>query len=278
VRRRPASRAQPSAPNDEQRSRARRPREREQIAVALTLASVAGSVDAIGYLTLARLFTAHMSGNTARLGVDLGRGHFASALPLAGAVALFVAGIAGGTALAEVTARRRVRSVAAVVLALQALLLGGFLVYAEVAFDGHALPRRAGADFYLTSALAVLSMGVQLSVLQQVAGQTVRTTYVSGILTGFAQQAVNWLFWIRDGNTRDDRHSYLSHVLGLGGRSEARVRTLLLASVWCGYVTGAVVGSATDDHWGAWALALPLALLAAGIVVDLRRPIHLPGR
>ena len=38
------------------------------------LAGVGGYVDAVGFLTLAGLFVAHMSGNTIRLGVFVGDG------------------------------------------------------------------------------------------------------------------------------------------------------------------------------------------------------------
>lgn len=252
-------------------------RDRGKVSLALALAAVAGSVDAIGYLALARLFTAHMSGNSARLGVDLGRGQLGPALPLAAAVGLFVAGIATGTALAEFAARRRIESVAAVVLGLQVALLGGFLAYVKLALPAGHVAVRAGADFYVPAALAILSMGVQLTVLQHVAGGTVRTTFVSGVLTGFAQEVVNWLFWLRDGAERDERHSYLARVLNLGGRARAQSRALLLGSVWCAYAAGATVGSVTNIHWGAWALALPLAVLVAGIVVDLLRPFHDPA-
>ncbi len=43
-------------------------------ALALVLASVAGGVDAIGWLTLDHLFTAHMSGNTVNMTVHVALG------------------------------------------------------------------------------------------------------------------------------------------------------------------------------------------------------------
>src|ERR1035441_8151505 len=42
--------------------------------VAITLAAIAGWVDAVGFLVLFGLFTAHLRGNTARLGVELRAG------------------------------------------------------------------------------------------------------------------------------------------------------------------------------------------------------------
>jgi uncharacterized membrane protein YoaK (UPF0700 family) len=40
------------------------------------LALSAGCVDAVGFLVLFRMFTAHLSGDTTKLAVDLGSGHF----------------------------------------------------------------------------------------------------------------------------------------------------------------------------------------------------------
>ena len=82
------------------------------------MAAAAGAVDAIGVLVLGGLFTAHMSGNTARLGLRLGRGLVELAVPIAVAVAAFVASIAAASLLGE-AATRRARSPAPPLLALE---------------------------------------------------------------------------------------------------------------------------------------------------------------
>ena len=81
--------------------------EEEQRALAVALAWVAGYVDAVGYILLFGLFTAHMSGNTVRLGVDLGRGDASEALARAVPIGVFVIGVALGTLLVELAARDR---------------------------------------------------------------------------------------------------------------------------------------------------------------------------
>jgi uncharacterized membrane protein YoaK (UPF0700 family) len=52
--------------------------------LAFPLAGVGGFVDAVGFLTLAGLFVAHMSGNTIRLGVFVGEGDWSLAVKQAG--------------------------------------------------------------------------------------------------------------------------------------------------------------------------------------------------
>ena len=58
-------------------------------AAAPALAAVAGFVDVVSYISL-NVFTAHMSGNSARLGVYLSRGAYHDVLVAAFAVGVFV--------------------------------------------------------------------------------------------------------------------------------------------------------------------------------------------
>jgi uncharacterized membrane protein YoaK (UPF0700 family) len=250
---------------------------RERMWIALVLASVAGFIDAVGYIMLNGLFTAHMSGNTARLGVLLGHGEalawpFPAALPLAAAISLFVFGIATGTVINELAARRGVRSIAAMVLGLQAVLLTIFMLYGAAAV-GHTPSVHSARGFYVLSALAIVSIGLQACALRQVAGRSVRTTYISGVLTNLAQELVNYLFWLRDGEDRTVG-SYLGDVLGLGSRRESGQRALLLGGISVSYLFGAVLGAWAEERLGPWALALPILALAITAIADLRRPVH----
>jgi uncharacterized membrane protein YoaK (UPF0700 family) len=245
------------------------------VLVAFVLATVAGSVDAVGYVTLHGLFVAHMSGNSVRFGVLAGRGALSAAAPAGVAVVLFVGGVAIGTVGAELSARRRIRSIAAVVLSLQAALIATFMLYGRTLLSGDRVVGRTLSGFYLLAALAVVSMGMQTAALRQLAGRTISTTYVTGVLTALTQEATNYAFWLRDGRERDERRSFLSCVLGLGSRRDSRNRALLLAGVWLCYLGGATGGSILDEKIELWSLTVPLALLLVVVLGDLLRPLEL---
>ena len=243
---------------------------RQLALVAPALAGVAGFVDAVGFITLRGLFVAHMSGNSVKFGVSAGRGNLSAAAPAGVAVVLFVAGVALGTVAAELAARRRIRAVAAAVLAIQTALIATFMIYGRTVVVGHQVSGPSLSGFYVLSALGVLSMGIQTAALRQLGGRTISTTYVTGVLTSLTQEATNYLFWLRDRGVRDERHSFLSRVLGLGSRDDSRARFALLGGVFLAYVAGGVAGSFSDARIELWSLLVPIAILVAVIAVDLR--------
>jgi uncharacterized membrane protein YoaK (UPF0700 family) len=239
------------------------------------LAGVAGFVDAVGFITLRGLFVAHMSGNSIKFGVRAGRGELSAAAPAGVAVVLFVCGVAIGTVAAEVATRRRVGPVAATVLTIQAGLIAAFMLYGRTVISGRQVVDHSLAGFYVLSGLGVLSMGMQTAALRQLGGRTISTTYVTGVLTSLTQEATNYIFWLRDGASRDERQSFLSRVLELGSRRESRTRIILLGAVLVGYTGGGVFGSFCDGQIELWSLLVPLAALLAVIAIDLRRPLEL---
>jgi uncharacterized membrane protein YoaK (UPF0700 family) len=230
-------------------------RVREKAWVALTLAAVGGFVDAVGYITLLGVFVAHMSGNSAAMGAHLGQGKTVAALARAAPIPLFVLGAAGGAVLIEVLARRGVRSTAAVVLSLEALLLLAVMLFGDAELSHGVVAGQRGWTFYVVIVLAATAMGLQTSALRRLAGQTVRTTFVTGMLTHLGEEAAKFALPA----TRPSA-------------SSGRLRLLIL--VWLCYAAGAVFGGWAHDQWALHALIAPLVALVVVVGVDLVRPIH----
>ncbi|HET8527807.1 MAG TPA: YoaK family protein [Gaiellaceae bacterium] len=202
--------------------------------IALLLAAVAGFVDAVGYLTLHHLFTAHMTGNASKLGVALAHGRLGDALPLVLAPVFFVCGIAGGTLLVDRRARRRL-------FAVQAALIAAYMAYGSTVVHGETGPGHARVGFYVLAALATVALGLQTAALTEIGGTTVRTTYVSGTLTNLTMTAVR----------------------RLSGRDTKPHRLRLLFGVWLAYVVFATAGAFTLRELSVWCLAFPTAALLA---------------
>jgi uncharacterized membrane protein YoaK (UPF0700 family) len=231
-----------------------------QDAPAFALAWAAGGVDAIGFLTLFHLFTAHMSGNSAAMGAYLGHGELGMGLWRAFPIPIFVLGVAIGAAISEAGLRRKTRHALLPTLGLECALLLGFLFWGRLLLQHGALRAPVGWRYYALAALPALAMGVQNAVLPRVGTTTVRTTYVSGMLTDFAEKSVEMFFWLRDRTRGRFRSRFVLAVrAALHHRTAGKV--VLYGGIWVAYVIGAILGSAAQGGWGLWALLLPLSCL-----------------
>lgn len=232
-------------------------------AVAFPLAGVGGYVDAVGFLTLAGLFVAHMSGNTVRLGVFVGDGHWSLAAQRLVPIVVFALGVAGGIALGEALRRRSAPAPLARMLSVEAALLLAFMLVGRAVLDGASA---AGGtwDYYLLAVAAVLSMGWQNAALRRVAGVPVHTTFVTGMLVHIAEETVNGCYARRDARR-------LGAVEGNRVAQVAFRRVRLHGGVWLSYLAGGVLGALLALRWELWALAFPLAGLVVLIGLDVTR-------
>jgi uncharacterized membrane protein YoaK (UPF0700 family) len=232
------------------------------------LAWVGGFVDAVGFLALFHLFTAHMSGNSVWLGTYLGVGNWRLGLHHLFPIPLFVVGVAIGTAAVELARRRSMRAPFVPALLLEAVLLAAFMVCGSAFIVGDSVRTETVWGFYVLAALPALAMGVQNATLRRVAGQTLHTTYITGVLNGLAEESVHVLFWLRE----------QTHAAGLRAALRAMpARPDLRAAVasallWLAYVVGAVSGGFAKHRWQLYALALPLGLLAVVTAIEITRP------
>jgi uncharacterized membrane protein YoaK (UPF0700 family) len=208
-------------------------------ALALLLAAIAGFTDVVGYLTLHQVFTAHMTGNTSKLGIALGTANGRAAPPLGAAVALFAIGVGTGTLACD--RGRRWHALLA-----QAVLLAAFTVVAVSAVRHGSVPDHTLEGFYVLLALATVALGVQTAALTHIDATTVRTSYISGILTDLAQTVARRL---------------------VGRRSENAQPALWAALCAC-YLGGAALAGRGMASAGPWCLAGPVALLVWAAAVD----------
>lgn len=241
----------------------------EKALLAVVLAAVAGFVDVVGYLALFGIFTAHMSGNSAAFGAAVGRGIVAEVALRGLPILFFVVGVAVAGGVIEFLARAGVRSPTAVALSAEVVCLVGLMAYSGLGVSGG--PQRGTVPFFVLVALAVGAMAIQTATLRRVGGRTVRTTYVTGMLTRLAEGIVNYAFL-----RLDVRQGRIGPADGRLRLRSARTRIALLAGVWGCYAGGGILGAVLDGRWRLQALAVPVAVLVVVILVDVTRPIRPP--
>lgn len=111
-------------------------------------------------------------------------------------------------------------------------------------------------------AAVALAMGVQNSTLRRVGRTGVRTTYVSGMLTDFAEEGAAYGLWLRD-RTRGRGWCRLRRALRVSPRRGTVRKMGLFGGIWLSYAAGAALGSLAQGRWHWGALLLPLLGLAA---------------
>jgi uncharacterized membrane protein YoaK (UPF0700 family) len=227
------------------------------------LAWVAGYVDAVGFLTLAGLFVAHMSGNTVRLGVFVGDGDWSFAAQRLVPIVFFTLGVVGGIAFVEAL-HRRSKPAPARVLSIEGALLLVFMLVGRAVLDGRGAP--AGSwDYYLLAIVVVVAMALQNVALRRVAGLPIHTTFVTGMLTYVGEELVHGWY-----ARRDLRRAGTAPNPDDAARVAFR-RARFHGGVWFSYLAGGVLGAFIALHWDLWSLTLPLAALAALITMDFAR-------
>lgn len=138
--------------------------------LAVSLAALAGFVDAVGFVAAGGYFVSFMSGNTTRLGVDLATDLPAATLPL-GLIACFTFGAFIGALAAESRPQRR----KTVTLGIAA----GLLVIANL------LHVFTGGLWFL--GVCAMAMGALNNAFSREGEVQIGVTYLTGALVRFAQ-------------------------------------------------------------------------------------------
>jgi uncharacterized membrane protein YoaK (UPF0700 family) len=204
------------------------------------LATIAGSTDAIGFLGLGGLFTAHITGNLVVLSAyALDREHAPLAVILSVPVFMLV------VVLARVlTVALEIFHVPSLqpLLVLQSLLLAGFLALRVTAGARVDLDPSTAvlAGMFGVAAMAVQNALVEIS-LKGIAATAVMTTNVTRFTLDLAETLVG-----RDAGRRRKARSAVGHI-------------------WpqiMGFVVGCGIGAASEVAFGVWSAVVPVTLAA----------------
>jgi uncharacterized membrane protein YoaK (UPF0700 family) len=206
------------------------------------LSVIAGSVDAISFLGLGGLFTAHVTGNLVILAAHLASGGAAPAAPML-SVPVFMMALGATRLLAgglELTGRTSLRPL----LLLQFLLLAGFLVLCVSA--GPRIDPNAPVTI-LAGMLGVSAMAVQNALVQISLKGAPSTAVMTTNITRFMMDLGGVMFGREAAEI-----------------AEARSRAMRTWPAILGFAVGCGLGAACEAATGLRSLALPtgLALLA----------------
>jgi uncharacterized membrane protein YoaK (UPF0700 family) len=208
------------------------------------LSATAGAVDAISFLALGGLFTAHITGNVVILAAHYLVGGFGEVGPLL-AVPVFVA-VLGVVTLAGAAAETADYGSRRGLLILQAALLAACLGLG-VGFGPFADADRPMA--VVVGMLAVAAMATQNALVRLALPGAPSTAVMTTNLTQLTVDLAT-LAWGR--GKPDDL-------------ARARRRAGATGSCVVGFVTGCAAGAVLEVHVGLWALALPVALAVLAV-------------
>lgn len=194
--------------------------------LAIALSSLAGFVDALGFVTLGGVFVSFMSGNSTRMSVGIADAHWPQAALVAGILGLFVTGVVLGGVVAEFTGPDRRTRKSSVLATVSVLLFVGAVA--------------AGLGWTPVAIVAMtLAMGAENNVFRRDGETSVALTYMTGALVKIGQRLAAAMFG-------GPRWSWLP-FLGL----------------WAGLVSGATLGALAHRAFGLHALWFATAAAVA---------------
>ncbi|MDO8038315.1 YoaK family protein [Janthinobacterium sp. SUN137] len=211
-----------------------------------SLGFLAGYVDTLGFIALFGLFTAHVTGNFVLIGAALADASRASILLKFLAFPAFIAGVAV-TRLMVLAVERRAGPSLTLAMLLQWALLAGFMVFGCLA---EPIGKDVSSMAMVAGLLGTAAMGVHSATSRLLLAHLAPTSMMTGNVTQIVIDTVDVLRGAADGATHARCGKFFWPLLA--------------------FALGAIAAAFAYLAFGFVALAVPLILLGALIVVQQR--------
>ncbi|MBN3724179.1 YoaK family protein [Burkholderia sp. Ac-20379] len=210
------------------------------------LAFVAGAANAGGFFAVGQ-YTSHMSGIVSSLADNLAIGELDVVAAAISSLVAFLAGSATSAILINWGRRKRLASLYAIPLLLEATLLLMFGLLGAQLETHHVLFAPA------TVCLLCYVMGLQNAMITKISKAEIRTTHVTGLVTDIGIELGKLLYW------------------NAGSAAEPAVRAdrrklALLGSLLLSFLVGGLAGASGFRHLG-FVSTVPLAVLLVALAL-----------
>lgn len=236
--------------------------------LAISLSWIGGYVNTVAVLGCGR-FISHATGNTTHLGHTLVEMKFGEAAIYAYLLLLFFLGAISSAVMTEGARLLGYRSKYMMPMFVEALLLTLFGVSLTHYMDGHT--RDAGV-VYTMLGTASAAMGLQNATITMISGAVVRTTHVTGVITDFGLESVQYMAWYwqksRGRSLRRD-----GRLLLLSTRHPSVLRLLLLLSIFASFLFGAAAAAFVFFYYPRVMVVPPILFLFFILFRDWYKPI-----
>ncbi len=213
------------------------------------LSAVSGFVDTAGFILLAGIFTSHITGNLVLAGAALAGRIDGGVLIRLALLVVFMAAVALASALAF-WSNRNGRSVVAVLLGAETLMLGAFLV-TGLALTIQQQPRDPWVLFTVAGT-AVVAMGIQNALMREGFKTYLPTTMMTGNTTQFTLDGLAMLRGLKS--------------------PEIRARFRRTANVLTGFLIGAALGAWSAAFLRMWSPIIPLLAIGSLTLFATQKP------
>jgi len=242
---------------------------RQQCRLAISLSWIGGYTNVVALMAFG-VFVSHVTGTMTGIGRFLVSRDFGHVSVLLLLVASFFVGTLLSALLTEGARRRGMSSKFVMPVALELLLL---LVFA-FGFSPHAAvdPLQASGWEYALMGMLSAAMGIQNATITRISGSVVRTTHLTGVVTDFGLEGVQYLYWWYD-NWRGRGADPASRLPAVSRQHPTGLRLALLVSIFGSFLFGVTMGALVFTELPGAAMVPPVLFLGWIIFVDVRTPI-----